>query len=402
MNKVYRAVSSAVYGKEKDSLVMSVSVVGAHGEDDIRLEETTKEPIDTSSPESVRARFDHLLATLVRTVGKQKEVYGGLSVPVVFGVPKDFKGLDLTNTLRTAYAQVLRNHPVPRSPEVIRKEKRQARLKKEPKETDQERRVRDFMSGKLGMFGRPTVKRFTSSETNPASETEDGGDVWDLDKPLVEHLLRQACAERQGPGGWKKPAEKYKFDVSFHPRLFQPLHHGTQEALRSEDVHERMASRISMIRPERGAEFQAEYEKATAGDQQALEKLRSMAREEALYTAKGYAQNIRTTGSLSRFILIAPPIPPFTTRPEYNFLQWFDLRKVYGDTFAKLLGIQHPICVKAPADPPSPAFADVAATYAFQLKRLADTGNQDGRGTVMITSRVDQTNTTPSPEQQTQ
>ncbi|HRH93964.1 MAG TPA: hypothetical protein PKV72_05540 [Candidatus Peribacteria bacterium] len=391
----YRAISSAVYGESKGTLVMSTSVVAAHGEDDIRLEETLKEPIDTSSPDSVRARFDHLLATLVRTVGKQKEVYGGLSVPVVFGVPKNFKGLDLTDTLRTAYAQLLGKHPVPRSAEQIRKEKREAQAKRKPKVTDQERRVSDFLSGRKGFFGRPNITRSAPADGNSA--TEDRGDVWDLDKPLVEHLLRQTCAERLGPGGWRKPAEKYKFDVSFHPRLFQPLHHGTQEALRSEDAIERIASRAAMIRPLRGNEFEEAYEKAMAGDQQALEKLRSMAREEARHTAEGYARHI-APGHSSRFVMIAPPIPPFTTRPEYNFLQWFDLRKVFGEEFAKLLNIQHPVCIKGPADQPSPAFADVAATYAFQLKRLADTGNQDGRGTVMITSRVDQTNTAPDPE----
>lgn len=392
----YRAISSAVYGESKDKLVMSTSVVAAYGEDDIRLEETLKLPIDTASPESVRARFDHLLATLVQTVGKQKEIYGGLSVPVVFGVPKNFKGLDLTDTLRTAYAQLLGKHPVPRSAEQIRKEKKAAQANQKPKVTDRERRVSDFLSGRKGFFGRPNIKRTESADPNSA--TEDRGDVWDLDKPLVEHLLRQACAERLGPGGWKKPAEKYKFDASFHPRLFQPLHHGTQEALRSEDVVERFVSRASMVRPLRGAEFQEAYEKAMAGDQQALEKLRTMAREEARHTAEGYARNI-APGQSSRFIMIAPPVPPFTTRPEYNFLQWFNLRKVYGEEFAKLLAINHPVCIKGPADPPSPAFADVAATYAFQLKRLADTGNQDGRGTVMITSRVDQVNTAPEAEQ---
>ncbi len=394
MAQVYRALSSAIYGETKDTLVMSTSVVAAYEEDDIRLEQTEKHPIDTASVDSVRERFGHLLRLLTDTIGQQKEVYGGLSVPVVFGVPSNFKGLDLTDTLRSAYADTLRRHPVPG--EARRKEKVKKKKERGGGQPLPPKSLTDFMTGRKGFLGSPIIRQTKSPDEQT---TNDEGDVWDLDKQVVEHLLRQSAAARTGGAGPGSPAEKYKYDLTFHPRLFRPIEHGIQSSLRSNDPVERLASRMSMLRPQRGMELQEQYDKAAAGDQQALEKLREMAREEARSLAMTYAARFQHhKGSLSRFVMLAPPIPPFTTRPEYNFLQWFDLRKVFGDEFTRLLGFQHPVCIKAPGDTPSPAFADVAATYAYQLMLLRQTGNQDTRSTVMITSREDRPQPQMDPE----
>lgn len=368
--KDYRAVSSAIYGPSKEQLVMSVSVVAARDQQDIRLEYTDKKPIDTGSIASVRERFDWLHQTIVDTTHKQIAVAPNLSTPVVFGVPENFAGLDLTDTLRRTYADVLKIAPMPLAQRLARERIKKDKRKKQRSQTDDgiSEKLRRFLDGTAGLVGRGTRER--------QANEKDGGDdrtVWDLDKALVEELMRKALGKTKGLDRQR---------MSFHPRLFKPLEHGVIDDMKDEGRRTEIAARL--LDAERTGLLLELKARTEAGDALAHQMLRAYAIARADNAMRGYATRVPLHRADSRFILVAPPIPPFSTSPEYNFLQWFDLRTVFGERVMHWLQSSHPICVKAPGDAVSPAFADVAATYAYQLKVYAETGTQFSPAVVMI------------------
>lgn len=367
MDKAYRAVSSAIYGPDKDSLVMSVSVVASRARQDIRLEYTDKQPIDTGSTASVRERFDWLHKTIVDTTRQQISVDKRLSTPVVFGVPEDFAGLDITDTLRNAYRDVLKPKASPLGQRHARD--RQRKLKERERNDGKPQiseKLQRFLTGNAGLFD--SNARGKSAKKS----SEDTRDVWDLDKQLIEELMRKSLARAGGLG---------RDRMSFHPRLFKPLEHGIIDGIKSGAKPEITEA---LVNTEGGSQLEQWRAKAEAGEAMAHQMLRMYAIARAENAMMGYLSRIPLQSASSRFILIAPPISPFKTSPEYNFIQWLDLREIFGARVIELMSCNHPICIKAPGDTPSPAFADVAATYAYQLQVFAETGSQVSPAVVMI------------------
>ena len=97
------------------------------------------------------------------------------------------------------------------------------------------------------------------------------------------------------------------------------------------------------------------------GDEKAKETLNQI----TIWLARSYADMYGRMGydGSSRFFLLGLKEEPFLSNVKYNFITWYNLREIFQTELRKELGIRHNIVVKAPSDPKSPPFFDVAYTY---------------------------------------
>jgi hypothetical protein len=104
---------------------------------------------------------------------------------------------------------------------------------------------------------------------------------------------------------------------------------------------------------------------ARAGDQEALARLREIARALAESCAQWYLKQ-GLDGS-TRFLQIAPNREPFNNMPVCTFPAYFDLRHVAAKEIRQVWKARQNIFVKGASEAPSPPFVDVARTLLWDL-----------------------------------
>ncbi|PIQ78284.1 hypothetical protein COV82_01310 [Candidatus Peregrinibacteria bacterium CG11_big_fil_rev_8_21_14_0_20_46_8] len=313
-------IASAVYGRREDELKLTTTVVGGADKNEIRIRESKTFPLEQSVVPQIKEVFAEYLATIHRTVAAQREQVRddiNIAVPVVFGWPVTFDAHELIQSIRRGFPNIT--------------------FRTAPK-----------FGGSAAKSARKRREALQGAVKNP----DDHFTFVRQQMGTVTDLL-DGYAAMNGIGA----------SIAFHPRGFRDAREELQIAPSGQSLSDTEYKWIQ--------EFERLRERAKT--RLAARGLLNRHIETRAVTLLDQLIKYNLEGE-NRFIMLRDFGDPESPQDRLwsQFLVGEDaLRQHFAKCIIGILEYENNICIKCSGDPPSPPFADVAATYvADNLDRM--------------------------------